>query len=75
MTVEAEAYSSARIFYRAVQGASREGQEGAESVEKTLAYHYKRSKPKGNEIPVEIPVEIPMETYRDKSGSKEVNID
>ncbi|MCI0470599.1 MAG: hypothetical protein L0Y73_02970 [Candidatus Aminicenantes bacterium] len=38
---ESEAYRTARLFYRSVKSLTAEGGEGAESVAKDLAYHYK----------------------------------
>ena len=49
--MESEAYTSARVFYKSVKAAAKEGTEDAERIAKDLAYHYKKrsSNNKGEE--------------------------
>lgn len=51
LQVESEAYTSARVFYKSVKAAAKEGAEDAERIAKDLAYHYKKrsSKQEGEE--------------------------
>jgi hypothetical protein len=44
MQVESEAYAMARVFYKSVKAAAREGAEDAEIIVKDLAYHYKKNR-------------------------------
>ena len=44
LVVESEAYASARIFYKSVQTAAKEGTEGAQQVAQDLAYNYKKKR-------------------------------
>lgn len=48
MVVEAEAYQTARLFYKSVKAAAKEGAEDAERIAKTLSYHYKNLGPSKN---------------------------
>jgi hypothetical protein len=51
LQVESESYNSARVFYKSVKAAAKEGAEDAERIAKELAYHYKKrsSKEEGEE--------------------------
>jgi hypothetical protein len=42
LQVGSEAYRSARLFYKTVKAAAREGAEDAERIAKDLSYHYKK---------------------------------
>jgi hypothetical protein len=42
LLVESEAYTAARVFYKSVKAAAKEGGEDAERIAKDLAYHYKK---------------------------------
>jgi hypothetical protein len=42
MLTEAEAYQSARLYYKSVKAASEAGNEGAEQVVRDLAVHFKK---------------------------------
>lgn len=44
LVVESEAYASARIFYKSVQTAAKEGTEGAQQIAQDLAYNYKKKR-------------------------------
>ncbi|MGD2090915.1 MAG: hypothetical protein PVH61_32375 [Candidatus Aminicenantes bacterium] len=41
LLVGSEAYQAARLFYKSVKAAAKEGAEDAERIAKDLAYHYK----------------------------------
>jgi hypothetical protein len=41
LLAESEAYKTARIFYKSVKTAAKEGGEGADVIAKDLAYHYR----------------------------------
>ena len=45
MVVDSEAYQAARVFYKTVQAAAREGSEDAERIVKELAYHFRKAQP------------------------------
>jgi hypothetical protein len=45
LMVESEAHTIARVFYKSIKAAAKEGQEAAENIAKDLAFHYKKSKP------------------------------
>ncbi|HLP47492.1 MAG TPA: hypothetical protein VK469_16205, partial [Candidatus Kapabacteria bacterium] len=45
MVVDSEAYQAARVFYKTVQAAAREGSEDAERIAKQLAYHFRKTQP------------------------------
>jgi len=45
LLVESEAYTAARVFYKSVKAAAKEGGEDAERIAKDLAYHYKKQAP------------------------------
>jgi hypothetical protein len=49
LLVESEAYTAARIFYKSVKAAAKEGGEDAERIAKDLAYHYKKQGPSKKE--------------------------
>ena len=40
--VGSEAYRSARLFYKVVKAAAKEGAEDAERIAKDISYHYKK---------------------------------
>jgi len=42
LVAEADSYRTARMFYQAVKTTAKEGAEGADTIVKDLAYHYKR---------------------------------
>ena len=42
LQVGAEAYRSARLFYKTVKAAAREGEEDAERIAKDISYHFKK---------------------------------
>ncbi len=42
MLVESETYAAARVFYKSVKAAAREGGADAERIARDLAYHYKK---------------------------------
>jgi hypothetical protein len=44
MLVESEAYATARVLYKSVKTAAKEGAEDAEIIARDLAYHYKRTR-------------------------------
>jgi hypothetical protein len=44
LVVESEAYQTARLFYKSVKAASKEGAEDAERISKDLSYHYKKKR-------------------------------
>jgi len=48
MLVESDAHTWARVFYKSIKAASKEGQEAAENIAKDLAFHYKKSTSTGN---------------------------
>lgn len=48
LLVESEAHTIARVFYKSIKAAAKEGQEAAENIVKDLAFHYKRTTPTEN---------------------------
>ncbi len=50
MLVESEAYAAARVFYKSVKAAAKEGGADAEIIAKDLAYHYKKKRIDKQEI-------------------------
>ena len=48
MQVESEAYRAARLYYKSVKAAAREGTEDAERIARALAYHHKGQGPPKN---------------------------
>lgn len=57
MTVESEAYRTARLFYKSVKAAAREGAEDAERISRDLAYHYRDLGPSKGESDDDSPQE------------------
>jgi hypothetical protein len=45
LLVESDAHTTARVFYKSIKAAAKEGQEAAEDIAKDLAFHYKKAKP------------------------------
>jgi hypothetical protein len=45
LLAESDAHTVARVFYKIVKAAAKEGEEAAEEIAKDLAFHYKKSKP------------------------------
>lgn len=48
LQVESEAYRAARLYYKSVKAAAREGTEDAERIARALAYHHKGQGPPKN---------------------------
>lgn len=48
LLVESEAYQAARLFYKSVKAAAKEGAEDAERISKEIAYHYKKKTSPGD---------------------------
>ncbi|MCP5052484.1 MAG: hypothetical protein GY940_35275 [bacterium] len=44
LIAETEAYTTARLFYKSVKSAAKEGEADAEVIAKDLSYHYKKSR-------------------------------
>jgi hypothetical protein len=48
LLVESDAHTTARVFYKSIKAAAKEGQEAAENIAKDMAFHYKKSSPADN---------------------------
>lgn len=62
LLVESEAYQTARVFYKSVKSAAKEGADGAEQIAKDLAYHYKKKRSEKNETDGDESQEEPAES-------------
>lgn len=57
MVVESEAYLAARVFYKTVRAAAKEGTEDAERIVKEMSFHYRKVYADEN-TPVAIPAQL-----------------
>ncbi len=62
LLTESEAYQTARVFYKSVKSAAKEGAEGAEQIAKDLAYHYKKKRSEKSETDEDESQEKPAES-------------